>query len=317
MIRTLLPAALLALGHPALAQAPEGFAGLYAGPGMPVETCRFGHLQLYPDGQLIGTGMSAGEAYLCRPGTDGLDCLEGELVEGALTVPRRDGTTRTVRVGLDPAGSALRWDLGAALPRPMERCGPVEALPSLALPDDPPPARVDEAALDASTGLVVGGAAEPGSLPLAGLFGALPDDPMTRRALRLRADPGEAASALDLAANESLLLAACQAPMVLTEGGRIFDVSRAGEAWTLRGMAECRAAGDGIAECRRAKTREGGFTADPDGAPSRWTFREDPEATVLCREGNPGCAILVPCPAESGAMATVAGGPLADLVREW
>lgn len=312
MIRPLTLSLLFAA--PAASEVPPDIVGLYAPPLMPADMCAVGHLQLSADGQLLGTGTAAGDGWLCAPGGEAWDCRRGEIVDGVLEIPRRDGTAPVTKMLPVPEEGALLWDVDGLLPKELAACGVItSALPGVGLPPTPPPARVDAVALADADGPIVGvGTAVAGVFPVEGIFGPLPeDDPSVALALKTLADPKAAETMRQMA--ESMMLAGCQTPLALTPGGRLVDVSFTGDGWTLRGVADCAPDGEAIA-CHRAAKRGGSFVADPSGDESRWRFDEGEDGWRLCREGAKGCAMLVACPDATTAPQVGGGKSLAETV---
>lgn len=314
MIRLSLLVSLLA--GPAVAEVPADVVGRYAPPMTPVEACAVGYLQLSSDGQLLATGIAGDGGWLCAPDGEAWSCRAGDMVDGTLHLPRRDGTAPVTRMLPVPEEGVLLWEIDSPLPKEMQACGDVAAaIPGVGLPDVPPPAQVDAAALAAADGPVVGAAsAVPGTFAVTGVFGVLPqDDPSVALALKTLSDPEASETMRQMA--EGIVSAGCQSPMVLTPGGRMLDVAAAGGGWTLRGIADCAADGEAIA-CRSATQRNGTFVADPEGRASRWTLTNGEPGWQMCRE-DAGCGTLAACPAGLASMPVDEGMSLAEMLDEF
>ena len=312
MIRLTILASILA--GPAVAEVPADVVGRYAPPMTPVEACAVGYLQLSSDGQLLATGIAGDGGWLCTPDKEGWSCREGEIVDGVLHLPRRDGTAPVTRMLPVPEDGVLLWEIDSQLPKKMQACGEVAvAVPGIGLPEVPPPAQVADAALTAADGPLVGEmTAVPGTFPVTGIFGVLPqEDPSVAFALRTLADPDASGPMRQMA--ESLVASACQSPLVLTPGGRVLDVAAGDGEWTLRGVADCAAEGEAIA-CRSAARRDGTFVADPAGRESRWSMSTADTGWQMCREGA-GCGLLLACPPALAELPVAGGETLSRMLN--
>ncbi|WP_373355950.1 hypothetical protein [Pseudoroseicyclus sp. CXY001] len=302
-------AALALLALAALpAQAQEGpyaeAAGIYYASPNPPAMCAILPWLFTADGQLLersfdGAGYTATAGSFCMPGEGGDACFGGEIVDGALVVPRADGGAPRRTLFVDPSG-VLILDASANVPTALTRC-PADIPPILpgigieALLAAPPPASVDLTALavpvtDGARGWNELG--EPG-FPFAGLWGQLPGDEVTRAAVR----PGPEADEKQLELAAVYVEDACINRRVeFSDRGRLTQFRAGTNAERVAMMSACTLGEDGLT-CTEGVRRSDEWLPDPEGEVRRYEVSREGEDVLLCVAGEAACYMLIPCEA--------------------
>ncbi|SHI29107.1 hypothetical protein [Wenxinia saemankumensis] len=295
-------AAMVVLSGPAGAQDGPyaAAAGLYHAAPNPPEFCAILPWLLTGDGQLLersfdGTGYVARSGAFCRPEPGGDACYGGEIVEGALHVPRADGGAPRRTLFVDPTG-VLILDAGSTRPQALTRC-PDDVPPLMpgfgieAMAAAPPPAVVDPDALGAAG---VGGArgweslGEPG-FALAGRWGRLPGDAATAATVR----PGPGADENGWALAAAYIADACATSRLeFSDRGRLSQFRGASEA--IGSMSQCDMVGAQM-NCTEGVRRDNEWLPDPDGETRSYSVTFEAEDVLLCSTNLAACYRLVRC----------------------